>query len=226
MRKINIPEPHQIALVKISSLDDDSMSELSTAIERTKVTLTPLELADKLAENVTHIPKDDLEQILWAVIAMHWARDRENVPLSEFAEEVCRSLDETKVDALKLKPERRDIFKQRITRLLAPSSSLAITARAVDVLTEHERIFTSARIITDIRSVFSDPSEKPSAAFIVHMLNIHYRQGREKKEFFVALDSDDIAKLKEVLDRAEKKAKSLATLLDASGIHTLDTSLT
>jgi hypothetical protein len=148
------------------------------------------------------------------------------VPLSEFAEEVCRSLDETKVDALKLKPERRDIFKQRITRLLAPSSSLAITARAVDVLTEHERIFTSARIITDIRSVFSDPSEKPSAAFIVHMLNIHYRQGREKKEFFVALDSDDIAKLKEVLDRAEKKAKSLATLLDASGIHTLDTSLT
>jgi len=106
--------------------------------------------------------------------------------------------------------------------LLSYESSLGTTSKALDVMTEHERILCGARVITDVRSVFADPAEKPTAAVIVHMLKISYHQNREHKDFYVALDSSDVRKLKEILQRAELKAKSLSAVLAGTGISILD----
>ncbi len=222
MSALRIPKPHQAGLAKIIALDDESMSELYAALESTGPALLPHELAEKLEAKVSRIPQDDLQKILRSLIGIHQVRGAASASASEFAEEICRAVEESKLETLKLPPERREIFKQRVIKLLGCESSLGTTSKALDVMTEHERILCGARVITDVRPVFADPAEKPTAAVIVHLLKISYHQDHEHKDFYVALDSSDVRKLKEILQRAELKAKSLSTVLAGTGISILD----
>jgi len=222
MAALRIPKPHQAGLAKIIALDDEAMSELYAALESTGPALFRQELAEKLGAKMSRIPPEDLQKILRSLIGIHQGRGAASASAPEFAEEICRAVEDSKTESLKLPPERREAFKQRVIKLLGYENSLGTTSKALDVMTEHERILCGARVITDVRSVFADPAEKPTAAVIVHMLKISYHQDGEHKDFYVALDSIDIRKLKEILQRAELKARSLSAVLAGTGISILD----
>ncbi len=75
----------------------------------------------------------------------------------------------------------------------------------------------ASKILSDLRYVFkSDPEEEPYGAVIVHLLKLTYHEDTEHKEFFVAMDDGDLRHLKEVIERAEKKARTLRRKLDAA----------
>jgi hypothetical protein len=91
------------------------------------------------------------------------------------------------------------------------------------VLTDHERIFQDARVLTDIRPIFHpDLSEKPKTAVLVHMLRITTRDifGNQKAQHF-ALDANDIRFMKHLMDRAIKKEETLKNLMNSSGISVI-----
>jgi hypothetical protein len=92
----------------------------------------------------------------------------------------------------------------------------------MNVLTAHERIFLTARIFSDIRPVFGDSIESASAAVVVHNLKITVRRNEKEEDIFIALDNNDLRELKEVVDRAEKKTKALASILEKSHVKFLD----
>jgi hypothetical protein len=107
---------------------------------------------------------------------------------------------------------------------LSLERSVGTAAKAGPVLTQHERIFVGARIMTDLRPIYHlDVSEKPDAAVIIHMLRITQRDnfGVHSDQYF-ALDSNDIAAMKELIDRAEKKEKTLKSIMQNSGVTVLD----
>ena len=131
----------------------------------------------------------------------------------DFAEEICKAIEESKSDVLKIPAGRREDLRQRLAKLLGYENSLGVTSKALDVMTEHERILCGARIVTDIRPVFGRPTDKPTAAVIVHNLKISYHQDDEHREFYVALDTEDVVRLRTLLERAEMKAQSLEALL-------------
>ena len=222
MAALRVPKSHQPGLAKIIALDDEAMAEFYAALESTGPALVPQELATKLGAKVARISQDDLQRILRSLIGIHQVRGASFASVPEFAEEVCNAVEDARSETLKLPPERREIFKQRIAKLLGYESTLGTTSKALDVMTEHERILCGARVLTDVRSVFGNPVEKPAAAVIVHMLKLSYHQDGEHKDFYVALDSSDVCKLKEVLHRAGQKAKSLGAALAATGISVLD----
>lgn len=222
MAALRVPKSHQAGLAKIITLDDEAMSELYAALESTGPALTPQELAEKLGTKVSRISQEDVQSILRSLIGIHQVRGGSFVSVPEFAEEICKAVEDARSETLKLPPERRETFKERITKLLGYESTLGTTSKALDVMTEHERILCGARVLTDVRSVFGNPAEKPTAAVMVHMLKLSYHQDGEHKDFYVALDSSDVRKLKEVLHRAEQKAKSLGAALVATGISVLD----
>lgn len=110
---------------------------------------------------------------------------------------------------------------------LSLERSLGTAAKAGPVLTQHERIFAGARIMTDLRPIYHlDVSEKPDAAVIIHMLRITQRDnfGKHSDEYF-ALDSNDIAAMKVIIDRAEKKEKTLKDIMENSGVTVLNPKL-
>ena len=94
--------------------------------------------------------------------------------------------------------------------------------KAAGVALDQDHLFYHARILTDVRPVFDEKGDTVSAAVIIHNLRIHYGENSDHKDFYVALDTGDIQLLREALDRADKKAKRLQELLNASGIVYLD----
>jgi hypothetical protein len=89
-----------------------------------------------------------------------------------------------------------------------------------------ERAFCDARILTDLRPIFGGEVDAPKAMIIVHTLKLSYHDAATGKheELFVAIDDEDIEKLKRILERAERKAKSLVSRLQLAGIKTVDLS--
>jgi isocitrate dehydrogenase kinase/phosphatase len=116
-------------------------------------------------------------------------------------------------------PESWARFKENLLELLKVEGSLAVASKAMNVVTEQERIFSHARILSDIRSIFKDdPEANPSAVAIIHTLRIHYHQSGDLKSFFVAMDDQDLRKLKDAIDRAQKKSATLRSVAKSADI--------
>jgi hypothetical protein len=54
------------------------------------------------------------------------------------------------------------------------------------------------------------------------MLRITYHEGDALKSFYLAMDTGDIESLRDVLDRADKKAKNLRPVLENAKVPYLD----
>lgn len=142
------------------------------------------------------------------------------MPASRYANDITESLkDVTGEESAWLQSEETsNRFKERLLQLLGVSTAQLI-AKAHDILLEHAQTFSSARIVSDIRPVFGESVEAPpTAAVIVHMLNLVYFQAGERQEFVVALDTKDIQLLLDTLERAAKKTKSLESLIASTGM--------
>jgi hypothetical protein len=81
--------------------------------------------------------------------------------------------------------------------------------------TQNPRNFQSARIVTDIRPVFSDKvSAPPLGAVIVETLQIQtWTRDGSSELIFVSMDETDLLQLRETVDRALVKTRTLSTLL-------------
>ena len=118
---------------------------------------------------------------------------------------------------------RIDQLMQVLVRFLKGESSFGQSHRANALLACHANNFAKARIITDVRAVFVDDENdvsEPVGALITHVLKIEYVKGsnsNNKEEFFVGLDEGELAELKKAIERAEKKAVHLRSMITASG---------
>jgi hypothetical protein len=98
--------------------------------------------------------------------------------------------------------------------------SMVTSAKASDLLTEYDRIFGDARIVTDIRPVFmEDPQEMANGAVIVSTLKVQYQDSQGISSFYVALDTQDLVALKKVVDRALLKVDTVKEELDRAKLE-------
>ncbi len=170
----------------------------------------------------TKVPRRITLGVIQACAAFYRERERLGISLEKFLDEqVAPSLknvlakpggDESAAPWIK--------FRTFLMSALALHETVGTAAKTGFVMTDHERIFVDARIMTDIRPIFHpDVSEKPNAAVLVHMLRITTRDvlGNEKAQSF-ALDANDIRVLKQLADRAISKEETLTELMKNSGV--------
>jgi hypothetical protein len=142
--------------------------------------------------------------------------------IGALTEELCEAARATRKPELDLKGSERDAFAKFVGDLLAMDRSLGTIAKGRDLLTENQRCYCQARIVTDVRPIFAaDAGSGPQASVVVHMLKISYHEGRDLKDFFVALDSDDVKELRLILDRSLSKAEALRQTLAKTGMPCL-----
>ena len=216
---MQIPDRHKKAFESLVSMSDADVERLFTAFRSAAPSLDVDELAERVAENVDGLSPAVVMGIVRALVPLYLLRDRRGDSASSIVEDIAVRVWEDK-DVNKQDITIED-FENRLTRFLNLEQSLGITSKAQSVLLENERLFCDSRVMTDIRPVFkNDPDETPEAAVIVHMLRITYHEDREKRhnDFFVALDTEDVTNLIGVLQRAERKAKSAATMIKASDL--------
>jgi hypothetical protein len=170
------------------------------------------------------IPPQDLDMILETMLAIQLARSTYQRPMELFVDDIMKELESPGPEQLNLPETERHKFVGRLRSLIS-LESLMVIAKARELQTEHGHVFLNGRIITDLRPVFrGSPDESPLGMVLLHILKLSYldRESEGKRSaFFIALDESDIAALKRLLERAETKASTLRSKLEAAGISCL-----
>jgi hypothetical protein len=222
--RLRIPKEAHEGFARLLALGDDAYRSLERALQDAAPKLKPGNLASFVAERVGDA-QENIQDIVTFLLSLYQVRTNMGLGISQFVEKVCQALDTENDSALR--PSRGDWepFKERLTHLLSFEQTLGITSKALEVMLQHEHSYcpVGVRVLTDLRPVFAEDVEAPpAAAVIVHTLKMTYHEGNEVKEFFVALSSRHLKHLREILDRAEKKAESLGTVFEAANMQCLD----
>lgn len=221
MPSISVPDTYQSGVDALVRITDDQYSQLLSSLRTAKPALFSRELASQVAPSVEGLKSRDVREIVDSLVAMYAVRARLGISISDFADGVSAAIDDFEEEEFSEEDKLR--LARRLTELLEIEKSLGITSKANDVLTEHEHTFCGARILTDIRPIFqNDLASSPSEAVIIHTLKIAYHQDREHKEFYVALDAEDIQTLKSAIERAELKERSAKALLGKADVLCLN----
>jgi hypothetical protein len=224
MAELRIPPEYQRGFVEMRRLDEEQMRELISTLEGESPTVNRAVLRSRIASNVDTIARGDLDLVMDTLVSLYTIRESLEMEQPDFVDAVCEAMDESGVAELEFEGDKdRDLFKARLLRLLGVSP-LDMSAKASDLLQEHEHtIHGPMRVLTDIRPIFgTDPEGDPEGAVITHTLKISYHEGRRVREFFLALDPEQVDELIAVLQRAGLKAESLKRMLASTDVPYID----
>ncbi len=211
MPKLNIPPRNRDGLSKLLSLDPNSFDGFVAALERQSPSIKLIPRLSAVVD-APDVNRGDLEKIILAVRALYMVRASAEVPLDTFVRDVSEAIEAFDPAG------QSEQAKDRLRRVLSVDSLIS-SSKALTLLTDHERTLHATKILTDVRHVFRpEPESEPYGAVIVHVLKLTCHEADRDRDFYVALDGDDIANLRTVLDRAEAKAKALRGKLALAGI--------
>ena len=222
MTPIRIPKESERGLANIRALDEKSFQQLVSRLSEAPPTFDPAELAEKVAAHLDNVARLDVDSIVSTLCSLQTALEYFDSSIPELVGRVSRAMAQSEIQELRLTAEDMTGFQDRLAKLLG-LESIGIRSRAVSLLKEEDHAYCSARVLTDIRPMFdSDLTTRPTAALIIHTMRISYHEGAELKQFYMALDSDGVTALREILARADAKAENLKSVLNAAGIPYLD----
>jgi hypothetical protein len=129
--------------------------------------------------------------------------------------------DQTELHAACIQLVERDFPK------LLDSQLFAITAKAARLAYDFASLLRNARVITDVRPVFSNETDADPdivGTVVSHVLRLDYENADQKHSLSIVLDQLDVHKLRDACDRAinkadaiEKKMKSVGIPVDITG---------
>lgn len=215
VNRLRLGKDAQDGLLQIGRISAEAANDLCQKLAQ----IRPSDLIEENIRNtVSEIPSlSDLsdkerELLSEAVMGLHYARATFEGETELLPEDIVDSLRER----LSATDQDINLDEEFYSCLLAnlkfifEVSSLGVKQKALNLAFSQERLFSSCRILTDIRPVYSDIGNEPiniSAAFVFHTLKISFTENDESKDFYMSLDADDLAKLKSSVDRAVNKGK-------------------
>jgi len=208
------------AVKRLATLDSPSFNSLKGAMSQAKLTFSVDELAQQVSEQVGSLNAEQAEGILRTLMSIYSAHRDHRLDWDELLVSFSQSLGGA------LSGSELENTMQRVRELLQSSETIQLIAKAMDVYNEHEKVFRTSRILTDIRPIFRDDDKRLSlgAAAIVHSLKIQYQEGRNVNEVYIALDDEDLKAMSKDINRAKEKSDQLNELLKGSNLPFIATS--
>ncbi|MEA5618477.1 hypothetical protein VB711_11610 [Cronbergia sp. UHCC 0137] len=222
MEELQIPDKFKRGFEQLVSIDTTTIEKLIDALKQVSPSLLIEDLASEVASKVQVLTEEEIINIIQALISLYNFRDYSGTSIEKLIQGISQAVQEDE-ELPYISEEEKQEFEKRLAIFLEFDGVLSVTAKAIDVVRDHERIFTGSRILTDMRPIFgSDLETSPTSVAIIHMLKIEYLDLEGKHEFFVALDSMDVEQLRQQLDRADRKAKAIGLMLNKANISYLN----
>ncbi|WP_159398059.1 hypothetical protein [Sorangium cellulosum] len=217
---LGVPPRDLELLRKLLNLQDERRTNLWRVLEEAPVGVSTADLASSITA-ATNLDADVASDIVDMLVTIYITRLRSDISVDDFVNAIVTT-------ALDKDPSfEEETLRDLLRMLLSFNRTLGVTARALSVMDEYEHVLHEARIMTDMRPVFEDDSSTAVAATtIVHSLRLRYYDGTQMKNFFVALDANDLKTISELIERASKKEAELRALMAKSGMPCMATSPT
>jgi hypothetical protein len=223
---LTVPPRHVVGIKALLELPDDKLNALLEVLRDAEPQFNVEDLAESVSEKAG-LSSVLTESILDAVASVYRTFDP-NSPASQvndFLEHGVRpALKKANLFPAETEETKWKKFKNFFEAVFSFERSVGTTIKAGPVLTEHERIFDRAKIMTDLRPIYHrDVTEKPDAALVIHMLKITQRDSRDRRtDLCFALDTRDIRALKEAIDRALEKEGTIRRVMTDAGVKVLN----
>lgn len=136
-------------------------------------------------------------------------------------EEIAQGLSNSFFDEIDI--ENDNMLQDKILVILNSAENLKQTFKAIDLISDNDIIFSNGRIFSDIRLLFEESIDSYSTkrkAVIIHRLKLESNKNGDNKDYYFALDSSDLVKMKDLIDRAILKDSQIKN--DYSNIEFLD----
>lgn len=221
MRLTRIPERYRPGLARIAKLSSAQVEELAKGLEGCPATADFAAFTSSLHVRLYNWARKDLNSVVRTLYSLSAYLADEDTSIDQLTKQVIDVMRTSDDPTLVLTDQSEPNFAQAMKRLLG-IKSLTFAAKALGLRSDYEKLFCDAKIITDIRSVFDNVTDKPTGALVSNLLKLEFHELGEHKEFYVYLGRDSISKLRRILERAEKKTASLRTLIADVGITDLD----
>jgi hypothetical protein len=224
MSRFTIPEQYADGLAALLRLPDNVVQGFVAALSAVSPSLNKNALVTSISSSVTSASQREVEEMVVAVISLYRALDSSDSSIDLFVEGICDAMADSKRKDLHFDgPPDRTRFKARLMDLL-DIESFGVASKALSLKNECDHLFCVGRILTDARPVYSDDvSAPPRAALILHTLRLAYHKTNDLKEFYITFDDSDLKELRDLLDRADLKSKSLTVALKSAGINVITT---
>lgn len=215
-----IPQRYQAGFEKIRKLSPEAVTALIEALEKLRSPIGLKGILPNISEQVTILKREDVEDIVRTLYSLYDFRVDSETPLPEFVSDLIDAMRASGKVSLVIPEEETNEFRDKIIKLLSLKEP-TIISKVEHLKTDYANIFHDAKTLTDIRPIFATPGERPVGAAVVHTLKIVYHESSEHREFYVALDADDLQQLIKILQRAEAKGASLKSFLKSSNLQDL-----
>ena len=218
--KLKVPDKYQPYLAEFANLSPEVMAALVEGLRDARPSLELDEFAESIANRLS-IDSARARRFVELLSSLHAVREGMGGGVEDFLAELRAAVEAT--GSAEMQPADWEAFQRTIADALAADTALSVSAKALDVMTDHQRVFLYARVLTDLRPIFRlDVAAAPAAMVAVHHLKIVCREDGVPREFFVTLDRADLATLVESLQRALEKEKSLRALAENKSLTLLE----
>ena len=159
---LTIPERYYRGFESFARLDRDSAQQLHAALSTVSPQLRADQVASQVSAAVSGVPAAETKRIVRMLISLYLLRERNSQAADELAEEITRAVNRTE-DISKPEKWSPEEFQSALVNFLRIDGALEVISKASSVATDYERVFCSARVVTDVRPIFgSDPCPIPS----------------------------------------------------------------
>jgi hypothetical protein len=208
---MRIPPTHRDAIAALRDLADDQFEQLRANLDDAPAFAGASGLTEHASRGEGQTP-DEAQSMVLALLSLYAQLKFHGWTSEDLANGVAHSSD------LPDGAKEPQVLAQRVHALLELESVIT-TGRAIDLLTEHEHLFHSARVLTDIRPVFSDdPKEPPSGALVIESLKVEYFDEGSTRSLYLALSTAELRNLRDTVDRALEKSDTVHSLLEQVGL--------
>lgn len=211
MADVLIPPRFREPLAALARLDAEQRSSLEAAYLKASPFPSHVELF-----NLTKGATGADDQLVLGIVSALLSFTVQLGGWDEPATAVARGAAES--PQLNLDQAERNQLAELLEELLR-SRALATAAKASDLVSEHEHVFSGIRILTDIRPIFGDDTAgEPDGVTIASTVKLdHYTDGNETS-IYIAADEQDLQAIRDSVDRALDKVESMRRLMRKQGL--------
>lgn len=217
---LTIPKEYARGLAALTGLSDEEFSAFTNALADVPATIhRRKEVTAFIQAKLGEGHPRNIDALMRALLSLYQARAfAETPPIDEFVEDLASAAKDSGLPELELDEGAHRRFVKNMRALLSVDT-LVFLAKANALQRDHEKIFHSAKILTDLRPVFHVVDQQPKDMILEYTLKLVFHDGsRRHREIYMALDARDIVALRDAIDRAEQKAASLKTLCESNDI--------
>jgi hypothetical protein len=219
---ISIPDRQVDGIKALLRLSKETTAELAAVLKDVPPTIEWVDFVASVSAKLSKPNAFNVSLVISTLFSLYSARADADLSVDDFIPKV---IDDTKSHPAFSKTNENALkqLSEALSLLLNLPDTVGVTAKAIYVLTDHEKVLVNVRILTELRPIFGDSvADSPKTAVIYHMLHLHYYQTDHRRDICLAIDAQDLSVIRKQIDRAEAKAESLRDIMKKAGIRCLE----